>query len=118
MDWVQVYDPLHSPWLSTLCAVLPLVVLLTTLAWLEWRAYLSAAAGLGVALIVTIAVFGMPVPAALAAAGYGAAYGFLPIGWIVVNASSSTTSRSRPDSSTCSDRQSRACRRIVVFKRC
>lgn len=86
MNWVQVYDPLHSPWLSTLCAVLPLVVLLTTLALLEWRAYWSAAAGLGVALIVTIAVFGMPVPAALAAAGYGAAYGFLPIGWIVVNA--------------------------------
>ena len=28
MDWVQVYDPLGSPWLSTLMAAAPIVVLL------------------------------------------------------------------------------------------
>ena len=28
MIWTQVYDPLGSPWLSTLCAALPVVALL------------------------------------------------------------------------------------------
>ena len=44
MPWVQVYDPLHSIWWSTLAAALPIVVLLVTLAAFEWRAYWSAAA--------------------------------------------------------------------------
>src|SRR6187431_1151228 len=86
MPWIQVYDPLHSVWQSTLIAAIPIVVLLGTLALLEWRAYWSAAAGLGSALLVSIAVYGMPVSAALAAAANGAAYGLLPIGWIVVSA--------------------------------
>jgi lactate permease len=33
-----------------------------------------------------VAVYGMPVQLAVAAAGYGAAFGLLPIGWLVVNA--------------------------------
>jgi lactate permease len=86
MPWVQAYDPLGSPWLSTLAAAVPIVVLLTTLAVLQWRAYWSAAAGLATALIISIAVFGMPAQTAIAAAAYGGAYGLLPIGWTVVNA--------------------------------
>ena len=38
------------------------------------------------ALAVAVAGFGMPAPAALAAAGYGACFGLLPIGWIVLAA--------------------------------
>ena len=34
---------------------------------------------------MAIGPFGMPAPMALASAGYGAAYGLLPIGWIVLN---------------------------------
>jgi lactate permease len=86
VPWIQVYDPLGAPWLSTLAAALPIVVLLATLAFLQWRAHWSAAAGLATALAVSIFLFGMPVTSAFAAAGYGAAYGLLPIGWIVVNA--------------------------------
>lgn len=86
MPWVQTYDPLGSPWLSTLVAAVPIVILLTTLALLQWRAYWSAAAGLASALFIAIAVFGMPVRPAVAAAVYGGAYGLLPIGWTVVNA--------------------------------
>jgi lactate permease len=86
MPWAQVYDPLHSVWLSTLAAAVPLVVLLASLALLEWRAHWAAAAGLATALGIAILVFGMPPIAALASALYGAAYGLLPIGWIVVNA--------------------------------
>ena len=85
MDWVQIYDPLGSSWLSTILAMLPIVALLGLLsAGLD--AAKSALAGLLIALAVAIFGFGMPVTAALAAAEYGALFGLLPIGWIVVAA--------------------------------
>jgi lactate permease len=84
--WIQVYDPLASPWLSTAAAAFPIVLLLVALGVFEWRAHLAALAGLVSALAVSILIFGMPLPAATATALYGAAYGFLPIGWIILNA--------------------------------
>jgi lactate permease len=86
MPWIQVYDPLGNPWLSTLVAALPIVLLLVTLGLLEWRAHIAATAGLIAAIAVSVFVYGMPFGAATATAVYGAAYGLLPIGWIVVNA--------------------------------
>jgi lactate permease len=85
MTWAQNYDPLGLPWLSTLLATIPLAVLLGGLAFLKWRAPVAALAGLGAALLVAIIAFGMPVPLAFSAAGFGAVYGLLPIGWIVLN---------------------------------
>ncbi|HEV7633588.1 MAG TPA: L-lactate permease [Steroidobacteraceae bacterium] len=85
MIWSQNYDPLGHPWLSTLLATLPLAVLLGGLAIMRWRAPVAALAGLATALLVAIAVFGMPVGLATRAAAYGAAYGLMPIGWIVLN---------------------------------
>jgi lactate permease len=84
--WIQVYDPLGSPWLSTCAAALPIVLLLVALGVLQWRAHVAALAGLLAAISVSVAVFGMPVAHVGATAVYGAAYGFLPIGWIVLNA--------------------------------
>jgi lactate permease len=86
MPWIQVYDPLGNPWLSTLAAALPIVLLLVTLGILEWRAHLAALTGLIAALAVSIVIYGMPASTATATAIYGAAYGLLPIGWIIVNA--------------------------------
>ena len=84
--WIQVYDPLASAWLSTAAAALPIVLLLATLGLLEWRAHYAALAGLVSALAIAVLVYGMPAPTALATTFYGAAYGFLPIGWIILNA--------------------------------
>jgi lactate permease len=84
MPWQQNYDPLHGP-LSTITAALPLVVLLGLLASRRVPAYVAALAGLATALIVAVAVVGMPAPLAGRAAAFGAAYGLLPIGWIVLN---------------------------------
>jgi lactate permease len=86
MSWIQVYDPLAAPWLSTAAAALPIVLLLVALGILEWRAHLAALAGLLAAMAVSVFIFGMPVTTAGATALYGAAYGFLPIGWIILNA--------------------------------
>jgi lactate permease len=85
MDWVQLYDPLGSPWLSTLMALAPIAVLLGLLVAGQ-PAPRAAVAGLAVALTVAIFGFGMPLPAALASAVYGAGFGLLPIGWIVLAA--------------------------------
>jgi lactate permease len=85
MDWVQIYDPLGSPWLSTLVAAAPIVVLLGLLVAGQ-SAPRAAVAGLVVALGVAMGAFGMPATAALASAAYGAGFGLLPIGWIVLSA--------------------------------
>lgn len=86
MPWIQVYDPLGNAWLSTAAAAFPIVLLLVALGILEWRAHIAAAAAIVAALGISMAVFGMPLSAASATAIYGAAYGFLPIGWIILNA--------------------------------
>jgi lactate permease len=84
--WIQAYDPLGSPWLSTTAAAVPIVLLLVALGVLQWRAHVAALAGLVAAVAVSTFVFGMPLTAVCATAVYGAAYGFLPIGWIILNA--------------------------------
>ena len=84
--WIQVYDPLSSAWLSTAAAAFPIVLLLAALGLFEWRAHYAALAGLLAALGVSTLIYGMPAPTAAATTIYGAAYGFLPIGWIILNA--------------------------------
>jgi lactate permease len=85
MGWRQVYDPLAAAWLSTLAAALPIVLLLGGLAVLRLRAHAAALLGLGAAVATAVFAFGMPAGMALRSAGYGAAYGLFPIGWIIVN---------------------------------
>src|SRR5438477_7412259 len=83
--WFQNYSPLGSATLSTLVAALPLVVLLGLLAARRVRAHFAALIALAIALAVAIGVIGMPAAMAAKAALLGAAYGFLPIGWIILN---------------------------------
>src|SRR5918993_737661 len=81
----QVYDPLGNAALSTAFAALPVVVLLGSLAFFKLQAHVAAVLGLVSALLVAIVVFGMPSSLAGATAAYGAAYGLMPIGWIILN---------------------------------
>jgi lactate permease len=85
VTWPQNYDPLHSPLASTLLAAVPVVVLLGAIASSRVKAHVAALAGLATALLIATLVLGMPWSAALAAGAMGAAYGVLPIGWIVLN---------------------------------
>ena len=85
MAYIQHYDPLGWKLLSTLVAALPVVTLLGCIAVLRVPVAISALAGLTAALGIAVVAYGMPVTMSLAAAGYGAAYGLLPIGWIILN---------------------------------
>ena len=86
MPWSQVYDPLGGIGVSALVAALPVVVLMALLAFWHVRAHIAAGVALLTAGVIAVAVYGMPAKLAVAAAGYGAAFGLLPIGWLVVNA--------------------------------
>jgi lactate permease len=86
MPWSQNYDPLNSLAGSTLVASIPVVLLLALLAFWHVRAHIAALLGLCSALAVAVFIYKMPLHLSLAAAGYGAAFGLFPIGWIVLNA--------------------------------
>jgi lactate permease len=85
--YTQVLDPVSdSLGLSTIFAVIPLITLFVLLGGLRWPAQWAALTSLGVAIVVAIAVYSMPVGQALDAAFEGAVFGLFPIMWIVVNA--------------------------------
>jgi lactate permease len=71
---------------SAIFAVLPLLTLFVLLGVLRMRAWLAGVISLIVALVVAVAVYSMPVGQALLSSTEGAAFGFFPILWIVLNA--------------------------------
>ena len=83
--WAQNYNPFGNAVLSTLTAAIPVVVLLGCIAFLKMRAHVAALLGIASSLLVAIVAFQMPVGMASMAAAFGAAYGLMPIGWIILN---------------------------------
>ena len=85
--YTQVYDPVaNSLGWSTIFAVLPLVTLFVLLGGFRVAAQWAALTALGVAIVVALAAYSMPVGQALDAGWEGATFGLFPIMWIVVNA--------------------------------
>jgi lactate permease len=72
--------------LSALCGAIPLLTLFVLLGGLRLKAWLAGVISLVVALLVAVVLFSMPVGQALLAGTEGAAFGFFPILWIVINA--------------------------------
>jgi lactate permease len=82
--WQHNYEPLSgSLGLSAAVAAVPLLVLFFMLGLLRRPAWMSALAALASALLVALAVYGMPAKLALISMVYGAAFGLFPIAWIV-----------------------------------
>ena len=83
----QVYTPVaDSLVLSTLVAAIPIAVLFVLLAGFRVAAHWSSLASLALALVIAVAVYGMPVGLALNSTLAGIAFGLFPIVWIVINA--------------------------------
>jgi lactate permease len=83
----QVYDPVsNSLGASSIVAALPLLTLFVLLGGVKMKAHWAGLIALLVAIIISIAVYSMPLGQALDAGAQGAAFGLFPIMWIVVNA--------------------------------
>jgi lactate permease len=83
----QVLDPVAgSLGLSALCATLPLITLFVLLGALKVKAWIAGLVSLLVAILVAVIFYSMPVDQVLLSATEGAAFGFFPILWIVINA--------------------------------
>src|SRR6516225_950150 len=85
MVWSQIYNPLGNAWLSTLVAAVPIVVLLGALGIFRIKAHMAAIYGLIASLLVATIAYGMPIGMAGETAVFGAAFGLMPIGWIILN---------------------------------
>ncbi len=72
--------------LSALVALLPLLTVFFTLGVLRWKAHFAGLAAVAVAILVAVFAFKMPAGLAVLSATNGAAYGIVPITWIVLTA--------------------------------
>jgi lactate permease len=87
LDYRPILDPVgHSLGLSSIFAALPLLMLFVLIGLLRVTAWLAGLISLAVAVLVAVLVYPMPLDQALLAGTEGAAFGFFPIMWIVINA--------------------------------
>ena len=85
--YTQNFDPVSdSLGLSSIFAVLPILALFVLLGGLRIAAQWAALVSLGVAMLVAMIVYSMPVGQTALSATQGAAFGLFPIMWIVVTA--------------------------------
>jgi len=83
----QILDPVGgSLALSAAVAAIPLLLLFVLLGALKMTAWVASLISLAVSIVIAVAVYGMPVGQTLLAGTEGAAFGFFPILWIVINA--------------------------------
>ncbi len=85
MPWIQNYNPLGNSLLSTAVAAVPTVLLFYLLAFRKVRPHLAGFSSAMTAVAIATYIVGMPVKLAMASFFYGVFFGWLPIGWIVLN---------------------------------
>ena len=84
LGWSQIYDPLNAWPLSTAMAALPVVTLFLYLVVLRQRVWVSALAGMLVAIATALLIFGMPSALIGNAALLGGVFGMTRVAWIIV----------------------------------
>ena len=75
-----------STWLSALVALIPILYLFWALAIKKMKGYVAGLTTWLVALLLAVLFFKMPVAMTVMISSYGAVYGFMPIGWIIIMA--------------------------------
>lgn len=86
MKWTQVVDPLHHIGLSAIVALIPILYIFWALIIRKMKGYVASLTATVLAVLVAVAVYGMPIDLALLSTGHGILYGLFPICWIVVTA--------------------------------
>jgi lactate permease len=85
--YTQDFNPVSdSLGLTAIFAVLPILTLFVLLGGLKMKAQWAALISLGVAMLVALIVYSMPVGQTALSASEGAVFGFFPIMWIVIMA--------------------------------
>src|SRR3954469_20788588 len=86
MNWTQVINPFNNIALSALVAVLPILFIFWALIIKKMKGYKASLIAVAIAIVIAVAVYGMPVKLALLSTVNGALYGLFPICWIVITA--------------------------------
>ncbi len=73
-------------YLTAIVAAIPVVFLFWALAVKRMKGYIAGCCTLGIAIIVAVALYKMPIGAAISAAFLGVANGLMPLGWIIISA--------------------------------
>lgn len=86
MIWKQVIDPFNNLTLSVLVAAVPILFIFWALIIRKMKGYQASLIATGIALLIAVFVYGMPLKLALLSVSHGALYGLFPICWLVVMA--------------------------------
>jgi len=86
MNWTQVIDPFNNIALSALAAAVPILFIFWALIIKKMKGYQASLLAIAIAIVLAIALYGMPVKLALLSTANGALYGLFPICWIVITA--------------------------------
>lgn len=87
MPWYQNYSALNGSLLLTaLVMALPILFLFWALAVKRMKGHVAGLLTLLITIVLSVAVYRMPVTAALSAAALGMVTGLFPIGWIILTA--------------------------------
>jgi len=84
--WLQNFDPLGNPFLSTVAAAVPVCTLFFFLAVRRVHAWKAAVYAFTAAVLIALAVFRMPAVMVAGAVADGLVFGWFRIAWIVVAA--------------------------------
>ncbi|MGN6196903.1 MAG: L-lactate permease [Ginsengibacter sp.] len=86
MHWTQINDPFNHLWLSITTAVLPVLFIFWALLVKKMKGYKASLIATGIALIIAIAIYRMPVSVAILSTSSGVLYGLFPICWLIIAA--------------------------------
>lgn len=84
MHWSQPINPLNNLALSALVAVLPILIIFWALIIRKMKGYKASLLATGIALLIAILIYKMPVKLAFRSTAHGILYGLFPICWIVI----------------------------------
>ena len=86
MPWQQITDPFGNIAISLAVASLPILFIFWALIIRRMKGYQASLMATGIALLIAILAYGMPINLALLSAAHGALYGLFPICWLVIMA--------------------------------